>query len=55
MRPELSAVEPTALRVAEDHGFRVVHWADDQMSYAVTGMLAPEQIRSLASTAHEQL
>lgn len=54
-RGEPRATAPTALRLVEDRGFRVVHWEADRMSYAVTGRLDKQTLQRVADSVREQI
>ena len=55
VRREPQALSSTALSLAEDRGFKVVHWEEDQISYAVTGTLEQQRMMDIATAARDQL
>lgn len=54
-RAEPRATAATPFRLVEDRGFRVVHWDDDGMSYAVTGRLDKQTLQRVARSVHKQI
>ena len=54
-RAQSKSGKTAALLFAEDHGFEVAHWADQDMSYAITGKVERERLQQVANSALKQM
>jgi anti-sigma factor RsiW len=55
VRAQTKEAQPQALRFAQDRGFEVAHWADQNLTYAITGKIERASLRQVASSMHGQM
>ena len=54
VRAQAKAARPEALRFAQDRGFEIAYWSDQNLAYAITGKIAHERSQQVARSMHSQ-
>ncbi len=55
VRRDVAANQETSFRHVTENGVEVFYWIDQDFGYALSGQIAPGDIRKLAGTAYQQL
>lgn len=54
VRAQSKPARPEGFNTAQDRGFRVIHWADQDLSYAITGKIELAKLQSVAQFVQER-